>query len=315
MRIIFFGSPLFAVPSLMALLSDQEIEIAAVVTQPDKPAGRGRQITPPPVKDVAAMAGVPIKQPKGIRGEKFKAWCTDFEADLFVVVAYGKIFPKHLLEIPRLGCVNLHASLLPRYRGAAPVNWALVAGEKVTGVTTMLMDEGMDRGPILLSEKLQISPTENSKELSHRLAVIGAPVLVRTIKDFVAGKITPTPQDNSLANYAPLIIKEDGIIDWNLTATAIYNRWRGFTPWPGIFTLFRKQPMKLTLVSVTGETYDGKQRGELFFSGDRLFAACGSNSVLEIMSAQLPGKKAVSGLDMRNGYNIREGEILGFYPD
>lgn len=310
MRIIFFGSPLFAVPSLMALLSEQEIEVAAVVTQPDKPAGRGRQLTSPPIKDVATMAGLPIKQPKGIRGEKFTAWCAGFKADLFAVVAYGKIFPKHLLEIPRLGCVNLHASLLPRYRGAAPVNWTLIAGEKITGVTTMLMDEGMDTGPILLREKQEILPTETAKELSQRLAVLGAPLLVRSITGLAAGKITPQPQDNTQASYAPLIIKEDGIIDWNLTATAIYNRWRGFTPWPGIFSLFRNQPMKLTFVRPAGEAQNPRQVGELFFMGDRLLVACGGGSVLEIVSAQLPGKKPVSGLDLRNGYDIKDGETL-----
>lgn len=312
-RVLFFGSPDFAVPTLKTLLADSEIEVLAVITQPDKPAGRGKKLTPPPVKSVALEAGLQIRQPRNIRGKKFASWCSDFNADAFIVVAYGKILPLHLIEMPRLGCINLHSSLLPRYRGAAPINWAMVNGEKITGTSTMLMDEGMDTGPILLQEKTEILVDEDVSQLTKRLSISGAPLMLQTIKELAADRIKPQPQEDGDASHAPMISKDDGRINWSKGALEIHHQWQGFTPWPGIFTSFRGEIFKLKKIQ---PALDYQPRnlniapGTLEVEANRLYVACGDVHFIEIIEGQLPGKKALTARDLINGKRIESGEIL-----
>jgi methionyl-tRNA formyltransferase len=313
-RVIFFGSPGFAVPTLKALIADEEIEVVAVVTQPDKPAGRGKKLTPPPVKAIAEGAGVEIRQPRNIRGKKFAQWCADFEVDAFIVVAYGKILPARLIEMPRLGCINLHSSLLPKYRGAAPINWAMVHGEKITGTSTMLMDEGMDTGPILLQETTEISLEEDVAGLTDRLSISGAPLMIETIKKLNDGEISPQPQDHSQASHAPMISKEDGRIDWLKNALQIHNKWQGFTPWPGVFTSFRNETFKLKKVLPALDYQPQNPNiapGTIEVENNRMFVACGDVHFIEILEGQLPGKKALPARDLINGKRIESGEKLG----
>lgn len=308
LKIVFFGSPQFAIPSLQELHASKTIEIAAVISQPDRPAGRGRKLSPPAVKEFALKFGIEIRQPKSIRGKKFGLWLRQLEADYFVVAAYGKILPASVLDIPRLGCVNLHSSLLPSYRGAAPVNWALVHGETSTGVTTMLMDEGLDTGPVLLQQEVEIHPGETAGELTIRLAQAGAPLLIKTLLDFAEGKLEPRVQRDDISSLAPLINKEDGKVDWNLTATNIFHRWQGFTPWPGIHAGFRGNFIKLLQVAVAVEVKPNAPPGSLLVCDEKLFAACSGNSTLEILSVQLPGKKTIAAADFIRGYRIKPGE-------
>jgi methionyl-tRNA formyltransferase len=308
-RIVFFGTPRFAVPALEALIAAPDIEISAVVTQPDRPAGRGKHLTAPPVKTSALAAGLSVHQPAGVRKAEFSDWCAQFSPDYLVVVAYGRILPKTLLAVPRLGCVNLHSSLLPKYRGAAPINWALVRGERETGVTTMLMDEGMDTGPVLQQESCAIEPQETAGELTERLAILGAPLLLNSLRAYAAGAIEPQPQDHDSATYAPIIAKEDGVIDWTLPAAQVLNRWRGFTPWPGVHTWLRGEVLKLTRLAPVQLTGNEKP-GTLLVSGRSLLVVCGDGAALEIMEAQMTGKKPVRGSDLINGLRLKSGERL-----
>ena len=313
-KVIFFGSPQFAVPTLKALIDDGDIDVLAVVTQPDKPAGRGKKLTPPPVKTVALEAGLEIRQPRSIRGRKFAQWCADFNADAFIVVAYGKILPARLIEMPPLGCINLHSSLLPKYRGAAPINWAMVHGEKTTGTSTMLMDEGMDTGPILLQESTEIKLEEDVASLTKRLSISGAPLMLKTIKELNAGRISPIPQDHDKATHAPMIAKDDGRVDWTKTALGIHNLWQGFTPWPGVCTSFRGELFKLKKVM---PAFDYQPQGQDLAPGTividscRILVACGDARFIEIIEAQLPCKKPLPAKDLINGKRIETGERLG----
>lgn len=234
-RIVFFGTPAFAIPVLKNLLQGSE-EVVAVVTQPDREKGRGRKPVSSPVKEIALQQGLPLFQPEKVREETFQNNIKGLQPDLFVVVAYGQILPKSLLEIPWHGAINVHASLLPKYRGAAPIPWPILKGESVTGVTTMLMDEGMDTGGMLLQETLSITPDDTAGSLSPRLADVGGRLLVETIARLKAGTLAPRPQDHSQATLAPLLKKEDGLIDWTLPAGSIANRVRGLNPWPGAYT-------------------------------------------------------------------------------
>ncbi|HKY05760.1 MAG TPA: methionyl-tRNA formyltransferase, partial [Blastocatellia bacterium] len=239
MRLIFMGTPEFAVPSLARIIEDGH-EVIAVFTQPDKPSGRGNRLRPPPVKMFATEHGIPVYQPAKIRNnEEVRALFEQAASDACVVAAYGKILPEWLLAIPRLGCINVHASLLPRYRGAAPINWAIANGEHETGITIMQMDVGMDTGPMLAARAVEIGPDETAPELSYRLARTGAELLSETLPRVERGEIQPVAQDDSQATYAPLLKREDGLIDWGLTAREIANRVRAFQPWPGSYTVFR----------------------------------------------------------------------------
>jgi methionyl-tRNA formyltransferase len=235
MRIVFIGTPEFAVPSLEALLQSEET-VVGVVTQPDKPKGRGQTMAASPIKQLAEKTGVPILQPLKMKDPAFLDALRAWQPDLIAVAAFGRILPPVILEMPRQGCVNVHASLLPKYRGAGPIQWAIINGEHETGITTMLMDAGMDTGAMLLQERVPIDPEDTAGSLSDKLAKIGGPLLIETIRRLKAGTVTPRPQDSSLATMAPLLQKEDGQIDWTLPATEIANRIRGLSPWPGAFT-------------------------------------------------------------------------------
>src|SRR6267143_4796377 len=230
MRLIFCGTPHFAVPTFIHLLAQPDIDIAAVITQPDRPRGRGHQISPSPVKEAAIAANVAVHQPEKIRAPESEALLQRLAPDCIVIIAYGQIIPASLLKIPNLGWINLHASLLPKYRGAAPINWAIANGETQTGITTMRIDAGMDTGDMLLQQEIDIAPEETAPELAASLAEAGAPLVLATLRGLVSENLVPRPQDNDQATSAPLLKKEDGRIDWNLPAQQIYNRMRGFTP-------------------------------------------------------------------------------------
>src|SRR5271170_2890276 len=232
MRLVFCGTPQFAVPSLKHLLGESDFEIAGVITQPDRARGRGQEVSFSPVKETALAAGVPVYQPEKIRAPEAQEFLQRLAPDAIVIIAYGQIIPARLLPIPRLGWINLHASLLPKYRGAAPINWAIVNGETRTGNTTMRIDAGMDTGEMLLQQQLDIGPDETTPELATRLSEAGAPLILQTLRSLADGSLSSRPQDNAAATVAPMLKREDGRIDWNQPATTIYNRMRGFAPWP-----------------------------------------------------------------------------------
>src|SRR5260221_2375163 len=252
MRILFCGTPHFAVPTFIHLLAQPDIEIAAVITQPDRPRGRGKQISASPMKDAAIAANVPVHQPEKIRSPDARTLLQQLAPDCIVIIAYGQIIPAALLNIPKLGWINLHASLLPKYRGAAPINWAIANGETQTGLTTMRIDAGMDTGEIALQEELAIGSKETTPELSARLSAGGALLMEKTLRGLADGSLKTRPQDHSLATAAPMLKKEDGWIVWKRTAAEIFNRQRAFTPWPGIHTKFRGQNCQLQLEATEG---------------------------------------------------------------
>src|SRR5713101_3672650 len=253
MRIVFCGTPSFAVPTLKHLLGQADFEIVGVITQPDRPRGRGQEVSFSAVKETALAANLVVHQPEKIRAPETETLLRKLAPNCVVIIAYGQIIPARLLSIPKLGWINLHASLLPKYRGAAPINWAIVNGETRTGVTTMRIDAGMDTGEMLLQRELTISPKETAPELTVRLAEIGAALIAETLPGLAAGMIVPRPQDHAAATYAPMLKKEDGRIDWNRSAREIYNRMRGFAPWPGAYTTFRGQSCQVWSEPVSKE--------------------------------------------------------------
>ncbi len=308
MRIVFCGTPEFSVPALKSLLAARDITVEAVVTQPDRPAGRKQQMTAPPVKPVALEAGVHVYQPERIKSESAHNFFKRLAPDAVVIIAYGKIIPETLLNIPRLGWINLHASLLPKYRGAAPINWAIVEGETKTGLTTMKIDAGLDTGPLLLQKEIAIGPDETAAELAARMAEEGASLMLETLRKLAAGEIVPVEQDHELATFAPMLKKEHGRIDWSLAAQRIYNHIRGMQPWPGAFTTFRGKLCHVwgrpaqTARPVTGPP------GTLLPRGDRLLAACGDRTCLELEAVQLEGRKRVTAAEFLHGARLRAGE-------
>src|SRR5580698_4866773 len=241
MRVVFCGTPLFAVPALKHLLSQSDFEIAAAITQPDRARGRGQEVSFSPVKETALAAGIPVHQPEKIRAPEAQELLEALAPDVIVIIAYGQIIPRRLLPIPKLGWINLHASLLPKYRGAAPINWAIANGERKTGVTSMRIDAGMDTGEILLQKEMDIGAAETAPELTARMSELGAPLMTETLRGLAAGTIVPQPQAHEHASSAPMLKKEDGHIDWSRPAQEIFNRIRGFAPWPGAYTSFRGQ--------------------------------------------------------------------------
>ncbi len=312
MNLIFMGTPEFAVPSLKALI-DAEHNILAVFTQPDKPVGRKQIITPSPVKIVAESHHIPVHQPTKFRDETTRAELEALlkQADAGIVAAYGRLLPVWMLEAPRLGCVNVHSSLLPKYRGAAPINWVIVHGETETGVTIMQMDEGLDTGDILLQGKLPIGEDERTPELTARLAALGANLLVDTLAKLERGEIHPIPQNNAEATYAPILKREDGLVDWAQTATNIRNRMRGFTPFPGCYTFINGQ--KIEVINAQAEAHDQSiESGSICEVSKTDFAiACGENSKLKIMEVQPAGKKPMPARDWLNGAKLQVGVKLG----
>ena len=309
MRLVFLGTPAFAVPSLEALVAAGH-EAAAVYTQPDRPKGRGGQVAASPVKDAALRLGLEVRQPPRIRRPEVVAELAALNAGIMIVVGYGQIIPQAILDLPRHGIVNVHASLLPKYRGAAPIQWAIANGEAVTGVTTMRIDAGLDTGAMLLKRETPIGPEETAVDLSARLAPMGAALLLETLAVIENGSVVPTPQDPSQATLAPILKKEDGRIDWNWPASKIANRWRGFQPWPGAFTTFRGQLFYLTRAFPSAlET--GLPPGRLILQDKRLFAACGEYTALELAEVQLEGRKRMPAAAFANGYHLADNETLG----
>ena len=308
MRIVFCGTPHFAVPTFIHLLAQPDIEIAAVITQPDRPRGRGRHISPSPVKEAALAASAPVHQPEKIRAPETQELLQRLAPDCIVIIAYGQIIPSHLLNIPKLGWINLHASLLPKYRGAAPINWAIANGETVTGITTMRIDAGMDTGDILLQEEMDIAPEETAPELAESMAEAGAPLMVDTLRRLTEGKLAPRPQNNDEATYAPLLKKEDGRIDWNRPAQEIYNRMRGFAPWPGAYTSFRGQTCHLWAEPFSLRTLTGGAPGTILTENSQILIACGHATLLRLLSIKVEGRKRIPAVEFANGARLTERE-------
>ena len=308
MRILFCGTPHFAVPTFIQLLAQPDIEIVAVITQPDRPRGRGRQISAPPVKEAAIAANVPVHQPEKIRSPEARDLLQRLASDCIVIIAYGQIIPASLLQIPRLGWINLHASLLPKYRGAAPINWAIANGETQTGLTTMRIDAGMDTGDMLLQEEIGIAPEETAPELAQSMAEAGAPLMLETLRGIAAGKLAPRPQNNDEATYAPLLKKEDGRIDWNRPAQEIYNRMRGFAPWPGAYTSFRGQTCHLWAEPFSLRTLTGGAPGTIFREDTQILIACGHATLLRLLSVKVEGRRQISAVEFANGARLTERE-------
>ena len=323
MRLLFCGTPSFAVPTLKHLLSRPEFNVLGVISQPDRPRGRGQQLSVSPVKDVALTAHLPVHQPEKIRAPEVQQLLEELAPDVIVIIAYGQIIPARLLAIPKHGWINLHASLLPKYRGAAPIHWAVANGETHTGLTTMRIDAGMDTGDILLSREIEIGPQDTSPELARRMSEAGAPLVEETLLGLEAGTIVPKPQNQGEATIAPMLKKEDGRIDWNSSAEEIYNRMRGFAPWPGAYTTFRGQtchlwaepapevappaealvnPSVAALRSVPGTLFGGKRDW---------FVSCGKATTLRLQSVKLEGRKQVSATEFANGARLKSPERFG----
>lgn len=311
-RIIFMGTPDFAVPSLQTLIHAGE-EVIAVVTQPDKPKGRGKRLAAPPVKELALRYNIPVLQPVKIRDEGFINIIKDLCPDIIVVIAYGKILPKAVLDIPPKGCINVHASLLPKYRGAAPINWAIMNGEKETGVTTILMDEGMDTGDILLTQRISIKPEDTAADIHDRLKHVGATLLVETIKEVRSGTLRPIPQAHIHATYAPMLKKEDGRIDWGVGPQEIINLIRGLNPWPGAYTRWEGMQIKIfKAYELSGEKSakaDGEPGTVIKISADGVDVATGKG-ILRVTELQPENRSRMSASEFIRGYKIGKGQIF-----
>lgn len=308
MRLVFLGTPEFAVPSL-ALLNEAGHELAAVFTQPDRPKGRGNQLAPSPVKEAALALNLPVHQPERVRRPESVERLRSLHPDLMVVVGYGQIIPQSIIDIPPHGILNVHASLLPKYRGAAPIQWAIANGEIETGVTIMRIDAGLDTGDMLLKETTAIGPHETAPQLSARLAIMGAELLIEAIQQIEAGTAKYEKQDNNAATLAPILKKEDGHIDWTQPAQRIYNRLRGFQPWPGAYTTFRGQQLNITQARVSTEEKPGEP-GLIRIARRQLFVHCG-NGMLELLEVQPAAKKRMSAEAFLNGNKIQENEMIG----
>jgi methionyl-tRNA formyltransferase len=315
-KLVFCGTPQFAVPTLKALQAAGH-EIALVVSQPDRPVGRAQLLTAPPVKEVALAAGLTVTQPEKIRNNaEFRAQLEAIAPEAIVVVAYGRIIPPWMLALPRLGCINLHGSLLPKYRGAAPIQWAVAMGETVTGNTTMLLEEGLDTGPILLQQALAIGPEQTAAGLFEELAIGGAPLVVETLAGLADGSLQPHPQDHAKATLAPILTREDGRMDFAAhTAAELKNRWRGFQPWPGAFTALEGKKLIVHHLAVAdASTFTAPasaQPGEILVENHRLLVACAGQTWLELIEIQLEGKKRMAAADFLHGMQPAAGKRLG----
>ncbi len=307
-NLVFCGTPQFAVPTLEKL-AEAGFKTPLVLTQPDRPKGRGLGLVASPVKQAALRLGLEVYQPEKIKqNEELRAKLNEIAPAAIIVVGYGRIIPTWMLELPKYGNINLHASLLPKYRGAAPIQWAIAKGEQVTGVTTMKIDEGLDTGDILLQEELAILDEDTAETLSPRLAAISADLMVETLRRLDQGTIRPVPQKNDEATLAPILTKEDGRIDFSRDAREIYNRLRGFQPWPGAFTTFRGKSLGVTAAKASEEQVPTAQ---LRIKGDELFVGCGNSTSLELLEVQPEGKKRISARDFVHGYRPEPGESIG----
>lgn len=345
-RIVFCGTPQFAVPTLKHLLANPDFELLGVITQPDRPRGRGQEVSFSPVKEVALARHLPVHQPEKTRAPEIEERLKRLSPDFIVIIAYGQIIPARLLSIPKRGWINLHASLLPKYRGAAPINWAIANGETRTGLTTMRIDAGMDTGDTLLQHELGIGPKETAPELTARMSEAGAPLMEETLRGLAAGTIVPRPQNHTEATIAPILKKEDGRIDWNRPAHEIYNRVRGFAPWPSAYTTFRGQTCQVWGEPVPTEVLISRLSdiatvlpGTLFTEENALYVCCGGihprpvaqvvskakdlnrstsdafapedATFLRVQSVKLEGRKQVSASAFANGARLKPSERFG----
>ena len=316
MKLVFCGTPRFAVPTLEALLAAGH-EIPLIVSQPDRPVGRAKELVMPPVKMAALAANLEVAQPEKIRNnQEFRSRLESIAPDAIVVVAYGRLIPPWMLALPRLGCINLHASLLPRYRGAAPIQWAVAMGEVFTGNTTMLLEEGLDTGPILLQQALAIGTEQTAAELFDVLAEGGAPLVAKTLAGLDDGTIEPTPQNHAKATLAPILSREDGRMDFAArTAMELKNRWRGFQPWPGAFTTVEGKKLIVHRLGVSEPSsfsgIEGATPGQIHIEDHRIFAACSKSSWLELLEVQLEGKKRLAAAEFLRGNALVDATHFG----
>lgn len=307
MDIVFMGTPEFAVPCLERLIEDGH-NVKGVFTQPDKPKGRGHKMQFPPVKQCAVDAGISVFQPEKMRDGEALSIIQELAPELIIVVAYGKILPAEILNFPKYGCINMHASILPYYRGAAPIQWCVLNGETKSGVTAMQMDIGLDTGDMLLTETVEIGPDETAGELHDKLSLLGAQVMAETIYKLLNNELTPTKQDDSLSNYAPMLTKELCPINWNDTADKVHNKVRGLSPWPVATAKWAEKNIKIHKTCVA-DNASGKP-GEVIEADKKLLVCCGDGTCVEIAVLQLEGKKAMSAADFLRGNPIAVGTIL-----
>jgi methionyl-tRNA formyltransferase len=317
MRLVFCGTPRFAVPTLEKLVEAGH-SVALVVTQPDRPRGRGMEVAVSPVKDAAMRLGIAVVQPATIKNNtEFRNQLASISPDAIIVVGYGRIIPQWMIDLPRLGNLNLHGSLLPKYRGAAPIQWAIACGESVTGITTMRIDAGLDTGDILMQREIPIALEDSAETLGPKLASIGANLMVETLRGLENGQVRPTQQDHSQATLAPILQKEDGRMDFSRTADDLFNRLRGFQPWPGAFTIFKGKALQ---VHRAQPSQDGGilPHGQIAIDGARFFVGCGTDknrdkddTVLELIEVQLEGKRRMTAGEFINGYRPKSGDYLG----
>ena len=308
--LIFCGTPRFAVPTLEALVAAGH-SVPLVVTQPDRPRGRGMELAASPVKESAARLGIPVVQPATIKNSSdFRAQLEALHPDAIIVVGYGRIIPQWMIDLPRLGNLNLHASLLPKYRGAAPIQWAIARGESVTGVSTMRIDAGLDTGDILLQREMPIAEDDTAETLGPKLAAAGAELMAETLRGLESGLVKPVPQDHSRATLAPILKKEDGRIDFARTAAELLNRMRGFKPWPGAFSAFRGKTLQVHRAEPVQAPHE-LAGGAIAVDGTRLVVGCGGGTALSLLEIQLDGKRHMTAQEFINGYQPKAGERVG----
>ena len=310
MILVFCGTPQFAVPALEKLVAAGH-SVPLAVTQPDRPRGRGMELVASPVKEVATRLGIAVQQPPAIKNnQEFRAQLAAIAPTAIIVVGYGRIIPQWMIDLPPLGNLNLHASLLPKYRGAAPIQWAIANGEMVTGVTTMRIDAGLDTGDILLQRELPILREDTSETLAPRLAAIGAELMVETLRALESGHLQPVPQDHSRGTLAPILKKEDGRMDFSRTAEELFNRLRGFKPWPGAFTTFRTKTLQV-LRAEPAKVSVQLAAGTIRVDAARLLLGCAQNTALELIEVQIEGKRRMTAQEFINGYQPKTGDRLG----
>ena len=310
MKLVFCGTPQFAVPTLEAIIAAGH-EVALIVTQPDRGAGRGMEMQVPPVKRTALERNLPVVQPEKIKNNlEFRAQLEAIAPHAIVVVAYGRIIPQWMLDLPRFGNINLHGSLLPKYRGAAPIQWAVANGEVVTGVTTMRLDAGLDTGDMLLAQVCPIGFEETSVDVYECLADVGSKLMVKTLWRLEEGSIYPEPQNHELATLAPILKREDGWMDFSRSAKQLYDRWRGFQPWPGAHSTLRGKKLIAHKVRVSDETFHGEP-GEIVVRGELMMVRCADATMLAFDEVQLEGKKRMSAVEFLRGFQLKSGERLG----
>lgn len=309
MKVIFMGTPDFSVPVLQGLIDSKEHEVTAVVTQPDKPRGRSGKLVFTPVKQLAVEHGIPVYTPKRVKDPEFVKELSQIPCDVIVVIAFGQILSKEILDLPKYGCINVHASLLPRWRGAAPMQWAIIAGDEMTGITTMQMDVGLDTGDMLLAKEIPISPNETGESLHDKMAVLGSELLLETLRQAEEGTLHPKPQNDEDSTYAKMLTKETGKIDWNLDAAQIERYIRGLNSWPSAYSGYKGKTLKLWRAEVLSEVTEGKPGTVVSVEKDSFTVQTGSGC-LRILELQLEGKKRMDAGSFLRGVKIEKGDVL-----